>query len=129
MFVVHANDVYGNTEEDVAFFEAQLEDSEATLQTVQDALTEFEARNPIPALEAELSSRRTTLSQYLSLQQSFTLLIDDAEGLKQLQQAARLPYQVEELVLVGLVEEDGVERLAYLRAGVPQAFQCGLRDQ
>lgn len=66
LFVIRANDIYGSqNEEQVGFFENQLERAQAELDTAEQVLVAFQARNQGAILEAQLASAQQDLQDYL----------------------------------------------------------------
>ena len=66
LFVIRANEIYGSqNEEQVSFFENQLERAQAELDTAEQALVAFQARNQGAILEAQLVSAQQDLQDYL----------------------------------------------------------------
>ena len=66
LFVTRANEIYGTQGEDqVQFFEGQLERAQAELDAAEQALVAFQARNQGAVLEAQLASARQDLQDYL----------------------------------------------------------------
>jgi len=67
LFVVRANQIYGTQGPDeVAFLETQLEQAGTELETAEEALTAFQARNEAAITEARLASAQQDLHDYLT---------------------------------------------------------------
>lgn len=82
IFTKRGNDIYGESEEDVTFFENQATDASLALDNADAALVEFEARNRSSIIEAQLESRRKAQSDYLDDQLKIAYIIQDIEGLR-----------------------------------------------
>lgn len=82
LFVQMANDLYGADAEQVALFEGQMAAAETTLNEAELALAAFQARSDVAILEAQLSSRRTTLEDYLAGVRSLDVIVQDAQALQ-----------------------------------------------
>lgn len=82
LFVESTNQLYGQSEQDLRFFEAQMRDAEAALSSAEEALIAFQARNQAMILETQLGSKRAALQQYLAGARSLRLIIEDARSLR-----------------------------------------------
>ncbi len=83
LFVVKANDVFGSQGDDqLLFFEEQLENSSEELQQAEDALVEYQTRNRSMILENELLALQQTQADQLAKRRQITLLLQDAAGLQ-----------------------------------------------
>jgi succinoglycan biosynthesis transport protein ExoP len=83
LFVTRANAIYGShSEEQVRFFEDQLERAQSELEAVEQALVAFQARNQGAVLEAQLASARQDLRDYLVEQREIERAIRNARALK-----------------------------------------------
>lgn len=82
VLVEQGNRIYGQNEEDVAFFQKQLEMAEETLDGAEAALVEFEARNQSSIVSAQLDSHRQAQADYLADQRRIVSLVQDIQGLR-----------------------------------------------
>jgi len=89
LFVAHANRVYGASDEELRQMEGQLAQAQAELEAAEQALIEFQARNPTSILEARLDSLRSDQAHYLADQRSITYILQDIQALRE--QLARQP--------------------------------------
>jgi uncharacterized protein involved in exopolysaccharide biosynthesis len=83
LFVAWANEIYGDQNgEQVHFFERQLEQTEAELETAEQALIDFQARNRVDIISNQLNSLSELQAQYLRDQNAALFLIQDLQGLR-----------------------------------------------
>jgi len=82
LLVRHANKIYAESEENVSFFEQQLQQAEDALQQAEAALVEFEASNQSSAVRAQLDSYRHVQLEGLASQRAIEFTIQDVEGLR-----------------------------------------------
>ena len=82
LFVQHANAVYGQGEQEVAFFQAQVEEAQSALDEAEQALIDFQARNESRILNAQLSSKQASLDETLRVSRSAEANIQDARALQ-----------------------------------------------
>jgi succinoglycan biosynthesis transport protein ExoP len=75
------NELYGQGEGDVVFFEAQVQQAQEALDQAETALVEFQARNQASIVSAQLDSLRQAQTDYLADQRAVTYIIQDIEGL------------------------------------------------
>jgi uncharacterized protein involved in exopolysaccharide biosynthesis len=82
LFVQWANQIYGyQGDEQLVFFETQLEEAQTTLAAAEDALISFQARNRLAILENQLSAVQQTQADYLAKQRQTDLILQDISGL------------------------------------------------
>ncbi|MDX1416623.1 MAG: Wzz/FepE/Etk N-terminal domain-containing protein, partial [Candidatus Promineifilaceae bacterium] len=82
-FVVWANRTYGDSSEDqLLFFEQQLNSSAEDLQLSEDALVEYQAQNRSAILDNELQALRQTHANLLAKKEEIELLARDLESLR-----------------------------------------------
>jgi succinoglycan biosynthesis transport protein ExoP len=74
--------IYGQSEEDVTFFEEQVLQVKDALDQAEAALIEFQARNQASIVSAQLDSLRQTQTDYLADQRVITYIIPDIQGLR-----------------------------------------------
>jgi uncharacterized protein involved in exopolysaccharide biosynthesis len=83
LFVRRADKLYsGQTEDQVHFFEGQLEQAEADVAAAEAALIEFQARNRASTIQNWLNSYRITQADYLTKQVTIGYLLQDIQGLR-----------------------------------------------
>ena len=83
LFVTRANEIYGTQGEDqVQFFEGQLERAQAELAAAEQALVAFQARNQGAVLEAQLASAQQNLQDYLVEQREIERATRNARALR-----------------------------------------------
>jgi len=88
--VAYADRVYGAREE-LQQLEGQLAQAEAELEAAEQALIEFQARNPAGLLEAQLDSLRQKQRDYLGAQRAIADILQDIRALQE-----RLAHQPED---------------------------------
>lgn len=83
LFVVQANAIYGaHSEDQVRFFENQLERARAELEAADQALVAFQSRNQGAVLEAQLASAQQDLQDYLVEQREIQRAVRKARALE-----------------------------------------------
>jgi uncharacterized protein involved in exopolysaccharide biosynthesis len=70
LYVRQVNDLYGQSSEQLKFFESQLAQAKSDLDTADQALVDFQKRNDASVLQAQLSAKQSALSNYLNLNES-----------------------------------------------------------
>lgn len=81
LFVAQANQLYGQSEQDRAFFETQLAGAEQTLAQAEQALVDFQSRNEVAILQAQLDNKQAELYESLGLARALGLSAQDAQAL------------------------------------------------
>lgn len=81
LLVDRVGELYDQSEQDRAFFEARLVDAEQTLARAEQALVDFQTRNEVTILEAQLNSKQAELNQSLDLARTLRLSVQDAQAL------------------------------------------------
>jgi uncharacterized protein involved in exopolysaccharide biosynthesis len=76
------NEIYGSSEEDVSFLEAQFAQSKRALDEADAAVIEFQARNRTSILAAQLASLEETQQRYLTETIKIALLTQEIEDLQ-----------------------------------------------
>ena len=89
LYVRQVNDLYGQSAEQLKFFESQLAQAKSDLDTADQALVDFQKRNDAAVLQAQLTAKQTALSNYLNLNESLKLLLQNVHSLQD--QLARQP--------------------------------------
>jgi succinoglycan biosynthesis transport protein ExoP len=82
LFVESTNQLYGQSDEDLSFFEAQLQDAEVELSSAEQALIDFQAINQANVLQTQLDNKRAALQQYLGGARMLRLIIQDGKSLQ-----------------------------------------------
>jgi uncharacterized protein involved in exopolysaccharide biosynthesis len=77
------NELYGGSEREVAFFEAQVSEAAQKLETAETAMIEFQGANLSSVLEAQLNSYRQAQADYLGGQRTIAYIIQDIQGLRE----------------------------------------------
>jgi succinoglycan biosynthesis transport protein ExoP len=78
----HGNQIYSESEDDVAFFEEQVAQAGQALDDADAALVEFEARNQASTVDAQLESLRQAQADYLADQRAIAYIVQDIQGLR-----------------------------------------------
>lgn len=89
LYVQQINDLYGQSAEQVKFFEAQLTQAKTDLDKADQALVDFQKVNDSAILQAQLTAKQGALAGYLTMNESLKLLLQNVTGLQD--QLARLP--------------------------------------
>jgi len=89
LYVRQVNDLYGQSAEQLKFFESQLAQAKSDLDTADQALVDFQKRNDAAILQAQLTAKQNALANYLSLNESLKLLLQNVRSLQD--QLARQP--------------------------------------
>ncbi|NPV06726.1 MAG: hypothetical protein HPY83_02030 [Anaerolineae bacterium] len=75
-------EVYGQTAHEIAAFEERLADAAERRQAAEDAVIEFQSRNPGSVLEAQIADRKSALSSYFGTKRALERVIQDAGSLR-----------------------------------------------
>jgi uncharacterized protein involved in exopolysaccharide biosynthesis len=89
LYVRQVNDLYGQSSEQLKFFESQLAQAKSDLDAADQALVDFQNRNDAAVLQAQLTAKQSALSNYLNLNESLKLLQQNVRSLQE--QLARQP--------------------------------------
>lgn len=82
IFVARANKIYsGQGEEQIRFFESQLEQARLELETAEQSLVDFQARNRLTLVSNQLDFYSQTQADYLASQRAVTVLRQDVQRL------------------------------------------------
>jgi succinoglycan biosynthesis transport protein ExoP len=83
LFVARANAIYGShSEEQVRFFEIQLERAQLELEDAEEARVAFQARNQSALVEVQLASAQQDLRDYLVEQREIERAVRNARAVK-----------------------------------------------
>jgi len=89
LYVRQVNELYGQSGEQLEFFEGQLAQAKSDLDKADQALVDFQKRNNTAVLQAQLSAKQQALSNYLGMNESLELLLQNVKSLQD--QLARQP--------------------------------------
>jgi uncharacterized protein involved in exopolysaccharide biosynthesis len=89
LYVGRVNDLYGKSADQLKFFEAQLAQAKNDVDTADQALVEFQKRNDLTILQAQLSAKQDALANYLGMNESLVVLQQNVKNLQD--QLARRP--------------------------------------
>jgi uncharacterized protein involved in exopolysaccharide biosynthesis len=120
LLVAQSNDLYGQSKEETAYFEARLTEAQSALDQAEQDLIDFEARNEGTVVSAQLDSKQAALSGYLSAQRSLQLILQDARSLQERlrSQDTANPTSFSDEVTLLLLEIDALNR-----GTIPLQFQ------
>jgi succinoglycan biosynthesis transport protein ExoP len=93
LYVTYTNQIYQQSSTQASFFEAQAAEARTKLEAAEQALIDYQGRNQLNIVAAQLTSQQTQLSNYLNAQRTIALIIQDARSLQQqlAQQTADTP--------------------------------------
>ncbi len=80
--VAQGNEIYGQSQQDVSFFEAQVDQAEKALNDADAALIAFQARNDSSILGGQLDSQRKAQAELLASQRSINQMMQDVQSLR-----------------------------------------------
>lgn len=83
LYVAYTNDLYQQRSSSAVFFETQATEASNRLAQAEQALVDYQARNPLNLVTAQLNSKQSELTNYLTAAQKITLVVQDARGLQQ----------------------------------------------
>jgi uncharacterized protein involved in exopolysaccharide biosynthesis len=89
LYVRQVNDLYGKSADQLKFFEAQLAQAKNDVDAADQALVEFQKRNDLAILQAQLSAKQNALANYLGMDESLVVLQQNVKNLRD--QLARRP--------------------------------------
>jgi len=123
LYVAYANELYQQQSNSVTFFEAQVAEASQELEKAEQALIDFQARNPINVVEAQLESKQMALSDYLAADRTISLIIQDARSLQQqlAQQDDNAPVTLADELAALYLQVDALNA----QASVPIQLQIG----
>ncbi|MFN8597626.1 MAG: Wzz/FepE/Etk N-terminal domain-containing protein [Anaerolineae bacterium] len=82
-YVAYVNDLYQQSASDEAFFTAQATEAQAKLAAAEQALVDYQGRNSLSIITAQLASRQAALTTALSNGRTIAAVIQDARSLQQ----------------------------------------------
>jgi len=80
--VTHAREVYGQSEGDVAYFEARLAEVSGTLTQAETALADFQARSDLDVLKTQLKVLQQNQQTYLAERENINRLVTSIDGFR-----------------------------------------------
>jgi uncharacterized protein involved in exopolysaccharide biosynthesis len=89
LYVRQVNDLYGQSADQLRFFEDQRVQAQSGLDEADQALVEFQKRNDLAILQAQLSAKQNALANYLGMNESLVVLQQSVQNLQD--QLARRP--------------------------------------
>jgi uncharacterized protein involved in exopolysaccharide biosynthesis len=89
LYVRQVNDLYGQSADQLKFFQDQLTQAKGDLDQADQALVEFQKRNDLAILQAQLSAKQGALANYLGMNESLVVLQQSVQNLQD--QLARRP--------------------------------------
>ena len=82
LYVRQINDLYGQSSEQLEFFETQSEQARRDLDKADQALIDFQKRNDATVFQAQLNAKQASLANYLSLNESLKMLLHNVRSLQ-----------------------------------------------
>ncbi len=82
LYVRQINDLYGQSSEQLEFFETQSEQARRDVDKADQALIDFQKRNDAAVLQAQLNAKQASLASYLGLNESLKLLLQNVLSLQ-----------------------------------------------
>ncbi len=82
LYVRQINDLYGQSADQLKFFERQLAQAKNDLDKTDQALVDFQKRNDSTILQAQLSAKQTALGNYLGMNESLIALQQNVKNLQ-----------------------------------------------
>ena len=82
-YVAYVNDLYQQSASDQAFFTTQATEAQAKLAAAEQALIDYQGRNPLSIISAQLASRQAALTAALANGRTIEAVIQDARSLQQ----------------------------------------------
>ena len=82
LYVRQLNDLYGQSTDQLKFFEGQLAQAKNDLDKADQALVEFQRRNDSAILQAQLSAKQSALGNYLGMNESLIVLQQNVKNLQ-----------------------------------------------
>ena len=82
LYVRQVNDLYGKSADQFKFFEGLLTQAKNDLEAADQALLEFQKRNDLAVLQAQMTAKQGALSNYLGLNESLILLQQNVKNLQ-----------------------------------------------
>ena len=83
LYVTYTNELYQQRSSSAFFFEAQAAEAQNRLATAEQALVDYQAKNPLNLVTAQLSSKQAEFGSYLAANRTITLVVQDARSLQQ----------------------------------------------
>jgi uncharacterized protein involved in exopolysaccharide biosynthesis len=123
VLVRHGNEIYGESELDVVFFEEQVSQAEEAADRAEAAMIEFQARNLAGIVDTQLASLRKTQADYLADQREISYITQDIVGLREqlTEQPEDQPVTLADSLTALLLQIKAFNA----QASVPVEFQVG----
>ena len=122
LYVTYLNELYRQQSSNAAFFETQAAEARDKLEATEQALIDYQARNTINIVSAQLAAKQAALSGYYSATQTIPLIIQDARSLKQqLQQRGDAPITLADELSALYLQVDALNA----QSAVPIQLQVG----
>jgi succinoglycan biosynthesis transport protein ExoP len=83
LYVAYTNDLYQQRSSSAVFFETQAAEASNRLAQAEQALVDYQARNPLNIVTVQLTSTQAELGTYLEANRTIALVIQDARSLQQ----------------------------------------------
>jgi succinoglycan biosynthesis transport protein ExoP len=83
LYVTYTNELYQQRSSSAIFFETQAAEAQNRLATAEQALVDYQAKNPLNLVTAQLNSKQAEFGSYLAANRTITLVIQDARSLQQ----------------------------------------------
>jgi succinoglycan biosynthesis transport protein ExoP len=121
LYITYTNELYQQRSSSAIFFETQAAEAQNRLATAEQALVDYQARNPLNLVTAHLDSKRAELASYLKASQTITLVIQDARSLQQqlIQQNVNSPSSLSDQLSALYMQVDALNS----KADVPIQLQ------
>jgi uncharacterized protein involved in exopolysaccharide biosynthesis len=123
LYVTYTNELYQQQSSNAAFFETQATEARSKLETAEQALIDYQSRNTINIVGAQLTAKQATLSGYYSAIQTIPLIVQDARSLQQqlLQQNGDAPVTLADELSALYLQVDALNS----QIAVPIQLQVG----
>ena len=123
LYITYTNNLYQQGAADARFFQTQAAEARAKLESSEQALIDYQARNPVNVINAPLAANKTAFSDFLRAGQGVTLIIQDARSLQQQlgQQNANEPSSLADELSALYLQVDALNS----KASVPIQLQIG----
>ena len=83
LYVTYTSELYQQRSSSAIFFETKAAEAQNRLATAEQALVDYQAKNPLNLVTAQLSSKQAEFGSYLAANRTITLVIQDARSLQQ----------------------------------------------
>jgi uncharacterized protein involved in exopolysaccharide biosynthesis len=123
LYVTYTTELYQQRSSSAIFFEAQATEAKDRLAAAEQALVDYQARNPLNVVTAQFNSKQTQLADYLTATQTITMVIQDARSLQQqlAQQDVNSPSSLSDQLAALYMQVDALNS----KADIPIQLQIG----